>query len=438
VSRYLLISRSPEYESRLRRLLARQLGVIEGENLAFGPSAVLEKVVRRPSIALLGPVLTFEETKSLIGGLTERFPKIGIIVVRDNRADLEDWVDDMTIHAVLTPEADDATITEVMGRLDSMMRVTDGPPPALDELPEEEVAPVPVAVAAATVAAKEPAAPPAPPPPPAPEPLADAPTPPPLAEDAASRVIAMIAPKGGQGKTTLAINLAAGLAEIWPNSVVLLDADVQFGDIANALEIPLDHTLTDLVHGDVDDILLKTSLYRHAGDFFVVPAPARPEEGETVPAQRLGELLGRLSTIFRYVIVDTTPGLGEHTLAVIENATDTVLVTNMGVPSLRAVRSELDILTTLGMLPDRRVLVLNFADRTSGLTVKDVATIVGMPPDVIVPRSPAVLLASNRGEPLIHREVRDPAARAIRELIARIDPAAVPPRRSSHRKEYAS
>jgi len=167
-------------------------------------------------------------------------------------------------------------------------------------------------------------------------------------------------------------------------------------------------------------------------------APARPEEGETVPAQRLGELLGRLSTIFRYVIVDTTPGLGEHTLAVIENATDTVLVTNMGVPSLRAVRSELDILTTLGMLPDRRVLVLNFADRASGLTVKDVATIVGMPPDVIVPRSPAVLLASNRGEPLIHREVRDPAARAIRELIARIDPAAVPPRRSSHRKEYAS
>ncbi|HEX7834756.1 MAG TPA: AAA family ATPase [Pseudolysinimonas sp.] len=443
MSRYLLISRSPEYESRLRRLLARQLGVIEGENLAFGPTAVLDKVVRRPSIALLGPVLTFEETKSLIGGLTERFPKIGIIVVRDNRSDLEDWVDDMTIHAVLTPEADDATITEVMGRLDSMMRTTDGPPPALDELPDEdevdpistveasapEVAPAPTPAEVATAPAPSEAAP---------VPAADAPTPPPLAEDDATRVIAMVAPKGGQGKTTLAVNLAAGLAEIAPNSVVLVDADVQFGDIANALEIPLDHTLTDLVHGEVDDILLKTSLFRHKGDFFVVPAPARPEEGETVPAARLGELLGRLSRIFRYVIVDTTPGLGEHTLAVIENATDAVFVTNMGVPSLRAVRSELDILSTLGMLPDRRVLVLNFADRNSGLTVKDVATIVGMAPDVIVPRSPAVLLASNRGEPLIHREVRDPAARAIRELIARIDPAAVPPRRSSHRREYAS
>ena len=410
MSRYLLISRSAEYASRVRRLLAQQLAVIEGENLAFGSSTVLEKVVRPPAIALLGPLLTLEETKSLIGGLIERFPDVGIIVVRELRSDLEGWVDDMTIHAVLTPDAGDATITEVMGSLETVMRAG-GPPPALEELPSEE--------------AGEPAM------------ESAAPAPPPLNADTAPRVIAIIAPKGGQGKTTLAVNLAAGLAETSPNSVVLVDADVQFGDIANALDVPLDHTLSELVQGD-DDLLLKTSLYRHHDQFFVVPAPARPEDGEQVPAARLGELLARLSRIFRYVVVDTTPGLGEHTLAVIENATDAIVATNMGVPSLRAVRSELDILTTLGLLPARRILVLNFADRASGLTLKDVATIVGLEPDVIVPRSSAVLLASNRGEPLIHREVRDPAARAIRELIARIDPAATAPRRSSHRREYAS
>jgi MinD-like ATPase involved in chromosome partitioning or flagellar assembly len=411
VTRYLLISRSAEYESRLRRLLGRQLDVIEGENLAFGPTAVLDKVTHPPAVAVLGPILNFEETKSLIGGLVDRYPAIGIVVVRENRSELEDWVDEMPIHAVLTPAADDETITEVMARLESRDA---GSRTVLEEVPDE----IPHEAEAHPPAVVNP-------------------EPPPL-DNVSARVIAVIAPKGGQGKTTLAINLAAGLAEVAPNSVVLVDADVQFGDVANGLEIPLDRTLIDLVGGHVDELVLKTSLSRHRDGFFVIPAPANPEDGERVSAAGLGELLSRLSEIFRYIVVDTTPGLGEHSLAVIESATDAIVVTNMGVPSLRAVHSELGILRTLGLLPDRRVLVLNFVDRASGLTLKDVATIVGVAPDIVVPRSSAVLLSSNRGEPVIHREPRDSASRAIRELVARIDPTIVMRRKGVHRRDSAS
>jgi septum formation inhibitor-activating ATPase MinD len=92
----------------------------------------------------------------------------------------------------------------------------------------------------------------------------------------------------------------------------------------------------------------------------------------------------------------------------------------MAVASLRAVRSELTLLATLGLMPANRHMVLNFSDRMAGLTAKDAASIIGTPIDVEVPRSSAVVLASNRGRPLVHDEPRDPAARALQELVARV------------------
>ena len=78
------------------------------------------------------------------------------------------------------------------------------------------------------------------------------------------------------------------------------------------------------------------------------------------------------------------------------------------------------MLTTLGLLPANRHVVLNFSDRMAGLTVKDAAAIIGAPVDVEIPRSPAVVLAANRGHPLIYDDPRDPAAKALLALLARI------------------
>jgi Flp pilus assembly CpaE family ATPase len=128
------------------------------------------------------------------------------------------------------------------------------------------------------------------------------------------------------------------------------------------------------------------------------------------------------------VIVDTTPGLGEHALTTIEHSTDAVFVSNMGVASLRALRTEFELLSEVGLLPVNRHVVVNFTDRLSGITIKDAENILGTPVSVEVPRSSAVLLASNRGVPLIHDDVRDPAAKAIRALVMRIAPEAFPSR----------
>jgi len=418
VSHYLLVSRSADFERRLEAMLGSALSAATGEQLALGTDSML-RLHPRPSVAILGPLLSYEETRLLSSDLTVRYPGVGILVVHSGRSELEDWVDDMVIHAVVEPQADDLTFERVLDRLNAMKAETapegevvdgdthaaGGDPESNDDVPD--VVPPLEAV-------------------------------PPVPDAELRHVIAVLAPKGGQGKTTLAVNIAAGLAEVAPNSVVLVDTDLQFGDIGNALDVTAVRTLADLVDSTVnDEMVLKTSLVRHDDGFFVVPAPRTPEGADQVSASALAELLSALNGIFRYVVVDTAPGLGEHTLTVIDHATIGIFVSNMSVPALRAMHSELSVLADAGLLPARRRLVLNFVDKASGITVKDAARIVGADFTTLLPRSSAVLLASNRGVPLIHNDVRDPAAKAIRSIIEDLEPSTSPTHRRTNRRRIS-
>lgn len=437
---FLLVSRSTEYESRLRTLLGGRLDVVTGEFLTFGAESVIDRVDGTPRIALLGPVLNYEETHGLVEALTARHPDVGLIVVREQRSDLEDWVDELALHAVLSPNASDDTTLELIERL-SVWLVENGKADSHDfdapvtaevlpAVPRFDAIDVAIGLLESSDELKRDDF----------DQLTQVPPAqtwdfPPLEAGVRSEAIAVAAPKGGQGKTTLAINLAAGLAEVAPNSVVLVDADLQFGDIVTALGLEPDSTIIDAVaEAAADELVLKTSLTHHDDGFFVVASAPSPELGDSVSAASVGKLIERLRQIFRYVIVDTTPGLGEHTLVALEHVTDAVFVTNMGVPSLRAMRSEFEMLTAIGLMPGNRHVVLNQTDKMSGLTVRDAERIIGAPIDVDVPRSSAVLLASNRGIPLIHDDVRDPAAKAIRSVVMRIAPEAYPKRRKIQRR----
>jgi len=462
VTRFLLISRSVEYEARLGSMLGSELASIAGEYLSFGIHTVIEQVPdKKPHIVLLGPVLNYEETRLLVETLTEKYPQLGVIVVREQRSDLEDWVDGMQLHAVLAPDAGEAVTLNLFNRLKGWLSQVHGIDTTAGDwgdaafISVEEAEPVAstnqlqtliaesirstnqfesliagsIAATPSPVTETEqlPAAVP-----PEPEWLFPAD----MAEGSRSDVIAVVAPKGGQGKTTISVNLAAGLASAAPNSVVLVDADVQFGDIAAALDLTPAHSLVDAANAAAsgDELVLKTYLSRHPDGFYVIPGGTSPEAGDDVTAAQLGALLRQLAAIFRYVIVDTTPGLGEHALAVLESSTDAVFVTNMGVPSLRAMRKELELLQQIGLLPNNRHVVLNFSEKHSGLTLRDAERIVGAQMNVVIPRSSAVLLASNRGTPLLVSEPRDHAAVALRELALRIDPEAHARRRRSNRR----
>jgi pilus assembly protein CpaE len=234
-----------------------------------------------------------------------------------------------------------------------------------------------------------------------------------------STVVVVISAKGGVGKSTIASNLAVGLARRAPMETVLVDLDIQFGDVATLLDLAPAHSIADAfgTSAAMDTLILKTFLTLHPGGFYVLAGDDSPTVGDHVLSSDVEHLLDQLASQFRYVVVDTGAGLGEHTLAALERADDVVVVSSMDVTSIRAVRKELDVLGELNLLPDRRHLVLNFSDRNAGLTVRDVENVIGAPVSVVVPRSSDVTVAGNRGESLMMAKKLGSVAKAIVKLV---------------------
>ncbi|MFW3172713.1 AAA family ATPase [Geodermatophilus sp. CPCC 206100] len=235
------------------------------------------------------------------------------------------------------------------------------------------------------------------------------------------RVITIASPKGGVGKTTVASNLALGLTAAAPQSTVLVDLDVQFGDVASALGLVPEYALPDAVHGPAseDTMVLKTFLTQHPSGLYAVCGAESPAAGDTVTAADVTRLLTALAREFRYVVVDTAPGLSEQTLAALDRATDVVMLSSMDVPGVRGLRKELDVLRELCMIPAGRHVVMNLADPRGGLSVRDVETAIGTGVDVVIPRSAAVPPSTNQGVPILASGRKDPAAKELRRLVAR-------------------
>jgi pilus assembly protein CpaE len=235
------------------------------------------------------------------------------------------------------------------------------------------------------------------------------------------RVITVASPKGGVGKTTVSANLAIGLTAAAPQSTVLVDLDVQFGDVASALGLVPEYALPDVAHGPAteDTMVLKTFLTQHPSGLYAVCGAESPAAGDTVTAADVSRLLTSLAREFRYVVVDTAPGLSEQTLAALDRATDVVMLSSMDVPGVRGLRKELDVLRELCMIPAGRHVVMNFADAKGGLSVRDVETAIGTGVDVVLPRSAAVPASTNQGVPILAAGRRDPVVKELRRLVSR-------------------
>lgn len=237
-------------------------------------------------------------------------------------------------------------------------------------------------------------------------------------------VIGVFSPKGGVGKTTIATNIAIGLGKIAPMSVVIVDLDLQFGDVASGLYLNPEHTVTDAVSPAAaqDSLVLKAFLTVHPGSIYALCAPQNPVEADDIAPEQIRRLLEQLAEEFQYVVVDTAPGFPEIGLAAMEHCTDVVWVSGMDIPSVRGLRSGLDVLGRLNILPEARHVVLNMADAKAGLTVQDVESTIGAPVDVSIPRSRAVAFSTNRGIPVLQEPVKDPATKGLRQLVDRFNP----------------
>lgn len=232
------------------------------------------------------------------------------------------------------------------------------------------------------------------------------------------KVIVILSPKGGSGKTTISVNIAAAIAKVAPERVVLVDLDCQFGDVATALGLEPERTLTDLgALAELDATALKLFLSRDStGNLFVLPSSGTPDEADLIDEAKATMILKIVRSDYDYVVVDTAAGIDERALAAISEATDLLFVASMDVTSIRNLIKELDLLEKLGPSLQHRHFVLNRVDSTSGLKTKDIVDAVGLPISHTVDASPLVVQRANAGQAVVVSDPKSAVAKQLTEI----------------------
>jgi pilus assembly protein CpaE len=244
-------------------------------------------------------------------------------------------------------------------------------------------------------------------------------------------VVTVFAGKGGSGKSTVATNLAVTLAAGGRNTVLLMDLDLQFGDVGIMLQLNPERSIADAIGmaGRLDPDGLRSLLTKYRPGLDVLLAPSGPAEGEHVTRELITELIGVGRELFDFVVVDTPPFFSDQVLSALDLTDWFVLVVTPDLPTLKSVRLAQDMFDLLEYPADRRLTLLNRADSQVGLTVSDIEKAVGAPMSVLMPSSRDVPVSVNRGVPIVIDNPAHPVSRSIRELAERCGGAAVEPTR---------
>lgn len=230
-------------------------------------------------------------------------------------------------------------------------------------------------------------------------------------------LICVLGSKGGVGKTVAASNLGAALATRGKRTV-LIDLDLQFGDVALALGLAPETTLFDLAvsGGSLDSDKLDDFMLRHPSGLRVLAAPARPDQAVSVTAQMLTTVYALLRQEYDFVVVDTPPAFTSEVIATVDVATWICMVAMFDALSLKNTRLGLDTLELMGHPPEQVRIVLNRAGTNVGISDSDAVQILGRTPDVLVPSDREIPVSINDGVPITLSGSRSTAAMAINSL----------------------
>ena len=252
-------------------------------------------------------------------------------------------------------------------------------------------------------------------------------------------VVSVFAPKGGVGKTTIAVNMAVALRLQTRSEVLLFDADVGVGNVTSVLEVPYRMGLADLADSPPEewtDAAFDQIVTTHAASGVrVLTWGTDPAESERVSVDLLLAALRWARDHHSYVIVDNHPGYDDRTMAMLAVSHEILLVVTPEVGALRNSSQFLELARELGLGNVIRVVV-NRANH--GIRVQDMASSLGLPVSAtVVSNGPKAVIASNEGIPIVTKYPREKIADdlfAVARLISEPDSVTAPdaPRAARH------
>ena len=233
------------------------------------------------------------------------------------------------------------------------------------------------------------------------------------------RLICVLGPKGGTGKTLTSTNLAVALA-LAGQKVLVIDLDLQFGDVALCLALPPEKTMYDLAvsGGSLDEDKLHDYVMSHDTGVDVLLAPARPDQASAITIELLRDILVVARSQYDFVIADTPPGFTAEVIATIDASSDLVMVGTLDSLSLKNTKLGLETLALMDYDPKKIQLVLNRADTRVGISQHDVVAVLGSEPNVFIPSDREIPRSVNEGIPIVLSRPQSYAAASFHDLAA--------------------
>jgi len=232
------------------------------------------------------------------------------------------------------------------------------------------------------------------------------------------QIITVFSTKGGVGRTTVATNLAISLAEETRKRVVIIDLDLQFGDVAIMMNVVPKRTITELIQdiGQMDAELMESYLVTHPTGVKVLPCPTRPEYSELITGSHVEKILGILKQTYDYVVIDTPSFFHETTLSALDLCHQILLLISLDLPTIKNVKLGLEVLDSLH-LKGKAKLILNRSSQDIGIKCEDMEEGIGLKVVAHVPSDGRTVIGSvNKGNPFVISSPHTKITESIREL----------------------
>lgn len=248
-----------------------------------------------------------------------------------------------------------------------------------------------------------------------------------LGGDVAARqpgqVLAIFSPKGGSGSTTVATNTAIHLHQLTGKRTLLIDLDLELGEIAVLLGMQPRFNFVDMIRNfhRMDAELLASYIEKHETGVHLLSAPFHPEKVEMIPPEGARMVLQFLKKHYDYIVVDTSKSFTTATLETFEQADRIFLLTNVDLPSLRNIkRCQPLIDRIIGANPERVRLLVNRYHTNEVITLEEVERTIGLKVYATFSNDyESVIRSINTGVPVIDNE-KSPFARDLRGFVANI------------------
>lgn len=255
---------------------------------------------------------------------------------------------------------------------------------------------------------------------------------------ATGRILAVFPAKGGIGATFIATNFA-GLLATAGRSVVLVDLDLELGDVLVTLDMAGQAPLSEVVQSipRLDKELLGACLARHRSGLQILSQTDRWEESAAVTPAKVGSLLAFLARFYDYVVLDGLRGFDELAVAALDACQRVVLVTEQSVPAVKNTQRCLEVFRRLRYAEDKVAVVINRFQKSAPIDPVSLVDSLGAPIAARIANDyRTVMTAINRGLLVQELKPRSRLARDLRSLTVTVAGVEQPKRRGVFRKLF--